>query len=134
METDYSGLKGKTSFLTSPNFLLFYFALAYCQYKYRQSRVATVPPDTVMYCVNSLQSCPTLCNTMNCSYTRLLCPWDSPGKNTGVGCLFLLQGTLSTQGLNLPLLYLPLWQLGSLPLAPTRKPILYTIFSSSKIL
>ena len=23
--------------------------------------------------------------------TRLLCPWDSPGKNTGVGCLFLLQ-------------------------------------------
>ena len=25
--------------------------------------------------------------------TRLLCPWDSPGKNTGVGCHFLLQGT-----------------------------------------
>ena len=23
--------------------------------------------------------------------TRLLCPWDSPGKNTGVGCHFLLQ-------------------------------------------
>ena len=23
--------------------------------------------------------------------TRLLCPWDSPGKNTGVGCQFLLQ-------------------------------------------
>ena len=23
--------------------------------------------------------------------TRLLCPWDSPGKITGVGCLFLLQ-------------------------------------------
>ena len=22
---------------------------------------------------------------------RLLCPWDSPGKNTGVGCHFLLQ-------------------------------------------
>ena len=26
-------------------------------------------------------------------YTRLLCPWDSPGKNTGVGCHFLLQWT-----------------------------------------
>ena len=26
---------------------------------------------------------------------RLLCPWDSPGKNTGVGCCFLLQGTNS---------------------------------------
>ena len=25
--------------------------------------------------------------------TRLLCPWDSPGKNTGVGCHFLLQRT-----------------------------------------
>ena len=23
--------------------------------------------------------------------TRLFCPWDSPGKNTGVGCHFLLQ-------------------------------------------
>ena len=23
--------------------------------------------------------------------TRLLCPWDSPGKNTGVGCHLLLQ-------------------------------------------
>ncbi|KAM7235119.1 hypothetical protein CapIbe_013939, partial [Capra ibex] len=23
--------------------------------------------------------------------TRLRCPWDSPGKNTGVGCHFLLQ-------------------------------------------
>ena len=34
----------------------------------------------------SLQSCPTLCNP-----TRLPCPWDSPGKNTGVGCHFLLQ-------------------------------------------
>ena len=29
---------------------------------------------------------------------RLLCPWDSPGKNTGVGCHFLLQGILLTQG------------------------------------
>ena len=26
---------------------------------------------------------------LQCS--RLLCPWDSPGKNTGVGCHFLLQ-------------------------------------------
>ena len=30
----------------------------------------------------------------------LLCPWDSPGKNTGVSCHFLLQGIFSTQGLN----------------------------------
>ena len=35
--------------------------------------------------------------------TRLLCPWDSPGKNTGVGCHSLLQGIFSTQGQNLDL-------------------------------
>ena len=37
------------------------------------------------------QSCPTLCNPMDCSLTRFLRPWDFPGKNTGVGCHFLLQ-------------------------------------------
>ena len=35
---------------------------------------------------------------------RLLCPWDFPGKNTGMDCHFLLQGILLTQGLNLCLL------------------------------
>ena len=28
--------------------------------------------------------------------TRLLCPWDFPGKNAGVGCHFLLQGIFLT--------------------------------------
>ena len=37
--------------------------------------------------------------------TRLLCPWDSPGKNTGVGCHFLLQGIFLTQGLDPGLLH-----------------------------
>ena len=32
--------------------------------------------------------------------TRLLPPWDSPGKSIGVGCHFLLQGIFLTQGLN----------------------------------
>ena len=31
--------------------------------------------------------------------SRLLCPWNSPGKNTGVGCHSLLQGIFPTQGL-----------------------------------
>ena len=31
---------------------------------------------------------------------RLLCPWNSPGQNTGVGSLSLLQGIFPTQGLN----------------------------------
>ena len=30
----------------------------------------------------------------------LYCPWNSPGKNTGVGCYFLLQGIFLTQGWN----------------------------------
>ena len=30
----------------------------------------------------------------------LLCPWDFPGKSTGVGCHFLLQGIFPTQGSN----------------------------------
>ena len=38
----------------------------------------------------SFQSCPTLWPHRR-QPTRLLCPWDSPGKNTGVGCHFLLQ-------------------------------------------
>ena len=37
-----------------------------------------------------LQLCLTLCDFRQ-QPTRLLCPWDSPGKNTGVGCHFLLQ-------------------------------------------
>ena len=33
----------------------------------------------------SLQSCPSLCDPKNPKEpTRLLCPWDSPGKNIGV--------------------------------------------------
>ena len=35
----------------------------------------------------------------------LLCPWDSPGKNTGVGCPSLLQGIFLTQGWNPGLLH-----------------------------
>ena len=45
--------------------------------------------------------------------TRLLCPWDSPGKNTAVGRHFLLQGVFLTQGSNLRLLH---WLAGPLPL------------------
>ena len=39
----------------------------------------------------SLQSCPTLCDPIDKQPSRLPHPWDSPGKNTGVGCHFLLQ-------------------------------------------
>ena len=55
----------------------------------------------------SLQLCPTLCNPMDLQPTRLLCPWGCSGRNSGVGCHFLLQGIFPTQGSNLGLLSLP---------------------------
>ena len=54
--------------------------------------------------------------------TRLLSPWNSPGKNTGVGRHFLLQGIFSTQGFSPWLLCLLHWQVDSLPLVPPGKP------------
>ena len=49
--------------------------------------------------------------------SRLLCPWNFSGKNTGMGCHFLLQGIFPTQGLNLCLQGLMYWQADSLPLS-----------------
>ena len=60
------------------------------------------------------KSSPTLLRPYGLYPTRLLCPWDFPGKNTGVGCHFLLQGIFLTQGSNLRLLH---WQAASLPLS-----------------
>ena len=39
------------------------------------------------------------CNPMDRSPARLLCPGDSPGKNTGEGCHALLQGIFQTRGI-----------------------------------
>ena len=55
--------------------------------------------------VLAAQSCPTLCDPMDYSSARLLCPWNSPGQNTGVGSHSLLQGIFLTQGSNLGLLH-----------------------------
>ena len=60
--------------------------------------------------------------------TRLLCPWNSPGKNTGVGCHFLLQGIFPTQGWNPRL---PAWQVDSLPTEPPGKPLTEEAFSGT---
>ena len=47
-------------------------------------------------------------------------PWDSPRKNTGMGCHSLLQGIFLTQGSNLCLLH---WQMDSLPLSNQGSPM-----------
>ena len=46
--------------------------------------------------VKVTQLCPTLCDPIDCTYS----PWNSPGQNTGVGSLCLLQGIFPTQGSN----------------------------------
>ena len=51
-------------------------------------------------CVRA-RACALLCLTLQThglKHSRLLCPWNFPGKNTGVGCHFLLQGIIPTQG------------------------------------
>ena len=56
--------------------------------------------------------CPAICDPMDS-------PWDSPGQNTGVGSLSLLQGIFPTQGLNSGL---PHCRRDSLPAEPQEKP------------
>ena len=56
---------------------------------------------------------------------KLLCPWDSPGKQTGAGCRLLLQGTFPTQRSKLSLCLVH-WRMDSLPLyhcAPREAPV-----------
>ena len=69
------------------------------------------------------KSCPTLQILHELQPSRILCPWDFPGKNTGVGCHFLLQGIFRDQGLNLCLVH---WQADFLPLSHRGSPY-YTI-------
>ena len=57
------------------------------------------------------QAYSTLCDPMD--WSRLLCPWDPPGKSTGVGCYALLQGIIPRS---------PALQADSLPSKPPGKP------------
>ena len=56
-----------------------------------------------MYMCSQLFSCVRLFGLFVTLWTvapQIPCPWDSPGKNIGVGCHFLLQGTFLIQGSN----------------------------------
>ena len=67
------------------------------------------------------RSCPTPCNSMDCSPPGFSVRGDSPGKFTGVGCHVLLQEIFPTQGLN------PL-QEDSLPAELPGKPLSCSMF------
>ena len=65
-----------------------------------------------------------LCDPRDSSPPGSSVPMDSPGKNTGMGCHFLLQGIFLTQEWNPCYLDILHWQAGSLPLVPPGKPVL----------
>ena len=59
----------------------------------------------VYVCVHAhMLRCPVISDSLQTH--GFLCPWDFPGKNSGVGCHFLLQGIFPTQRLNPSLLCL----------------------------
>ena len=66
-----------------------------------------------MGCCLVTKSCPTLATSWVVAH-QAPCPWDFPGKNTGLGCHFLLQSIFPTQRLNPCLLWLLHWQVDSL--------------------
>ena len=67
--------------------------------------------------VESLSRVRLFCDSMDCRPPGSSVHGDCTGKNTGVGCHFLLQGIFPTQGSNLCLLGLLHWQADSLPLS-----------------
>ena len=73
--------------------------------------------------------CVHLCSVLTDSATpwtvaaRLLYPWNFSGKNTEVGCHFLLQGTFLIRGSNPHLFHFLHWQASSLHLEPPGKPL-----------
>ena len=71
--------------------ILFHFFFFPCFLKHMSSTLSiNHSTDFPFLCALVAQSCSTLCNLTDWP-TRLLCPWDSPGENIGVGCHFLLQ-------------------------------------------
>ena len=65
-----------------------HFLLESCLYQVNKSRLRWVA-----------QSCPTLCDPIDCSPPGTSVHGDSPGKNTRVSCHALFQGIFPTQGL-----------------------------------
>ena len=57
------------------------------------SRETTPSPQSVCLCL-ATQSCPTLCNLVDCSTPGFSVHGDSPGKNTSVGWYALLQARI----------------------------------------
>ena len=79
-------------FIESVTVLVLFYVLFVLALRHVESQLPVVAAQ--------LLSCVPLLQTHGLSPARLLCPWDFSGKNTGVGCHFLLQGIFPTQGSN----------------------------------
>ena len=84
------------------------FVLMFCRHKVRgfqepptdkDGMVTVSPVGGSSMCVCCAQLYLTLCNPADLYPAKLLCLWDYLGKNTGVGCHFLLQGNLPDPGI-----------------------------------
>ena len=73
-----------------------------------------MPTNLICVCAHSVLS--SSLQPHRLQPTRLLCPWDFLGKNTGAGCHFLLQEIFLTQGSNPSLWSFLHWEADSLPL------------------
>ena len=108
--------------LSPSTVVIFYSCFGYKSLWELDEFCSSVNPGSLkMHMCMLSQSYLTLCDPMDpMECTRLLCPWNSLDKKTGVGCHALLQGIFPTQGSNpgLPhcrwILY-PLSHLGSHP-------------------
>ena len=70
------------------------------------------------------QTCPSLCDPLDLAH-QTPCVWDFPGKNSKMGCHFLLQGIFLIQGSNSCLRHFQNWQTYSLPLSHLESPQYY---------
>ena len=106
------------------NFLWVFFSGLYLALLRHQANLTTCQSLNTLY--ESEKCCSVMSDSLwpyGLQPTRLLCPWASPGKNTGAGCHALLQRIFLIQESNLSFLRLLHQQAGSLSLAPPGKSL-----------
>ena len=81
----------KTNQTVSTEFLISSIVTKFSAHGHIQAVTHVYEPVNAAAAAKSLQSCLTLCDPIDGSPPSLPRPWDPPGKNTGVGCHFLLQ-------------------------------------------
>ena len=114
----YSSSVDPPSHCDSPSFLFYQDSnLFVCVFL--TGFMVTAPRRSV-FCVHEILLC--VCSLQSCLTLWPLCPWDSPGKNTGVGCRALLQMISLSQRIKPTSPVSPTFQVGSLLLSHRESP------------